>query len=242
MDYVCWEEKKRRWSEENFITLQTVRKKKKEMKEREEIAFLFDLDGVVFDTEHYYSEFWAEEGRKYRPEVEHLEMKIKGRGLKDIYREYFHDEKTQELIREDLKKMEKEMRFNYIAGVEKFVRSIHEKGIKICLVTSSKDDKMERVFRARPEIKEYFPLRVTADDIEHSKPSPDCYLMGSKKCGVEAKKCIVFEDSLAGIEAAQRAEMRVIALSTTYTEEELREKTEEIIKDFEGIRVEDFLD
>ena len=43
--------------------------------ERKDIAVLFDLDGGVFDTEHFYSEFWSEEGRKYRPDVEHLEMK-----------------------------------------------------------------------------------------------------------------------------------------------------------------------
>jgi len=211
------------------------------MKDRQEVAFLFDLDGVVFDTEHFYSEFWRKEGEKFLPEVEDLEMKIKGRGLNDIYKEFFPNSVTQEEIRKDLKAMEGAMRFEYIAGVEEFIKQIHTMGIKICLVTSSKRDKMERVFKAREEIREYFPIIVTADDIKHSKPSPDCYIMGAKKCGVEQNRCIVFEDSLAGIEAAQKANMRVIALSTTYKEEQLREKTNEIIKDFREIRVEDFL-
>ncbi|MBO6118672.1 MAG: HAD family phosphatase [Bacteroidales bacterium] len=209
--------------------------------EIKDIAVLFDLDGVVFDTEHFYSEFWSEEGRKYRPDVEHLEMKIKGHGLNDIFAEFFPDKNVQQLIQQDIKLMEKRMTFPYIAGVESFIESVHEQNIKICLVTSSKQDKMQRVFNQRPEIKRYFPLMVTADDIEHSKPAPDCYLKGAELCGVLPKDCIVFEDSLAGIASATNASMKVIALCTTYPVSELEGKAEMIIPDFTAINTEDVL-
>ena len=208
---------------------------------KQDIAILFDLDGVVFDTEHFYSEFWSEEGRKYRPDVEHLEMKIKGHGLNDIFAEFFPEKEVQQLIREDIKLMEKRMTFPYIAGVEEFIKSIHREKIKICLVTSSKDDKMARVFRQRPEILEYFPLRVTADDIKHSKPSPDCYLKGAELCNIAPVHCIVFEDSLAGIESATNAKMNVIALSTTYPVSDLQGKAKMIIEDFTKITIDDIL-
>ncbi|MBR1626774.1 MAG: HAD family phosphatase [Bacteroidales bacterium] len=207
-----------------------------------EIAILFDLDGVVFDTEHFYSEFWAEEARKFRPDVEHLEMKIKGHGLKDILNEFFDDPTIQKSILKDIKDMEKRMTFPYIAGVENFIASIHQKNIKVCLVTSSKKDKMERVFAQRPEIKDYFPLMITSDDIQHSKPAPDCYLKAAEICHVKPQNCIVFEDSLAGIESALSANMKVIALSTTHPVDELQKKTTTIISDFTNISPDDFLE
>lgn len=195
-------------------------------------ALLFDLDGVIFDTEHFYTEFWSEEGRKYCPEIENFAMKIKGHGLNDIMNEYFHSQEIQAMIHADIKIMEKKMTFPYIAGVEDFLKTCKAKNIARCLVTSSKIEKMERVFHQRPEIKDYFANMVTSDDIKRSKPAPDCFLKAAEILNVESKNCIVFEDSLAGIEAAKRANMRVIALSTTYSADVLKKEVDTIIEDF----------
>ncbi len=198
-------------------------------------AILFDLDGVIFDTEHFYTDFWAKQGKTFRPDVKDLEMKIKGRGLKDIFQEFFPDEAIQQKIVGELKIMEKQMTFQYINGAEDFIRMLISRNEKICLVTSSKKDKMHNVFVSRPEIKQYFPLMVTSDDIKHSKPSPDCYLKAVELCCVDVRNCVVFEDSLAGIEAAKRAGMRVIALSTSYPKSDLQGKADMIINDFTQI-------
>ena len=100
---------------------------------------------------------------------------------------------------------------------------------------------MERVFSQRPEIKDYFPLMVTSDDIQHSKPAPDCYLKAAEMCRTKPHNCIVFEDSLAGIESALNAHMKVVALSTTHPICELQKKTNIIIPDFTNITLDSFL-
>ncbi len=198
-------------------------------------AILFDLDGVIFDTEHFYTDFWAKQGKTFRGDVKDLEMKIKGRGLKDIFQEFFPNEAIQQKIVCELKSMEKQMTFQYINGAEKFIRMLISRNEKICLVTSSKKDKMHNVFVSRPEIKQYFPLMITSDDIKHSKPSPDCYLKAAELCCVDVRNCVVFEDSLAGIEAAKLAGMRVIALSTSYPKSDLQGKADMVIDDFTKI-------
>ncbi|MGP1514705.1 MAG: HAD family hydrolase [Bacteroidales bacterium] len=209
---------------------------------RQQIAILFDLDGVIFDTERFYSEFWVKIAKKFRPDVEQLEMKIKGHGLKNIYKMFFPQLSTQKLIKKEIDIMEKSMTFHYIAGVERFIRQIHTQNIRTCLVTSSQNEKMERVFAQRPEIKEYFPLIVTAEDITNSKPAPDCYLRAARLCNMPLNRCVVFEDSFAGIEAATKAEMKVIALATTYPEKELRTKADKIIQDFTKITLQEVID
>lgn len=201
-------------------------------------AVLFDLDGVVFDTEHNYSKFWTTIGNTYFPKNKDFAAIIKGHSLTDILQEYFSDYKNDwQKIEKALYKMEENMIFPYIDGVEKFITDLQNAGIKTCLVTSSDEIKMKTVLTSRPEIKKYFPLMVIATDVEHAKPAPDCYLLGAKKCGVLPEECVVFEDSFAGIQAGKSAGMKVIALSTTNTKESLLDKTEKIIPNFKNIDI-----
>lgn len=201
-------------------------------------AVLFDLDGVVFDTEHHYTMFWSEIGKQYFPNKKDFASIIKGHSLTDILQEQFSDyKKDWQEIENSLYEMEKSMIFPYIEGVEEFILKLQKTGIRTCLVTSSDEIKMRTVLSSRPEIKKYFPLMVIATDVEHAKPAPDCYLLGAKKCGVLPEECVVFEDSFAGIQAGKSAGMKVIALSTTNTKESLLDKTEKIIPNFKNIDI-----
>lgn len=208
-----------------------------------DFATLFDLDGVVFDTESNYTKFWTKQGEKYFPEIKNFSQIIKGRSLSNILESYFNDYKSDwTKIEEDLYEMEKGMTFPYITGVENMLKQIHETGIPICLVTSSDAVKMQTVLKSRPEIGEYFPLRVIGSDIKNAKPAPDCYLLGAKKCDMPANRCIVLEDSLAGIQAGRSAGMKVIGLSTTVGVKELEGKVDRIIPDFGNFSVEDIME
>lgn len=201
-------------------------------------ACLFDLDGVILNTEHYYTEFWHKEGEKYFPSIEHFEMKIKGHSLNDIYQEYFNEDKQLQIsLRKDIDVMEKKMKYEYISGVERFLKELKANDIPMCLVTSSLKSKMKNVFDIHPELKDYFLCIVTGEDVVHSKPSPDCYLIAAKQIGANPKDCIVFEDSLAGILSASNAKMKVIALSTTQTIQEIENtnKVSMIIPNFDTI-------
>lgn len=198
-------------------------------------AVLFDLDGVVFDTEHHYTMFWSEIGKQYFPNKKDFASIIKGHSLTDILQEQFSNYKADwRKIENSLYEMEKSMIFPYIEGVEEFILKLQKTGIRTCLVTSSDEIKMRTVLSSRPEIKKYFPNMVIATDVEHAKPAPDCYLLGAKKCEVTPEECIVFEDSFAGIQAGKSAGMKVIALSTTNTPESLIGKADKIIPNFKN--------
>ena len=203
-------------------------------------AFLFDFDGVLVNTEFYYTEFWKRQDMKYFPHIKNFEQVIKGRSLKTIYAEYFSDKPDErKVIREELIEHEKGMVYEYISGAEEFVRAC--RGIvKTALVTSSSQSKMENVYRSLPHLKSFFDLIITAEDVNESKPSPECYLRAAELLGVAVCDCVVFEDSLAGIMSGKSAGMKVVGLETTLSRKELETKADMIIQDFMRAKPEDF--
>ncbi|MBQ9313295.1 MAG: HAD family phosphatase [Bacteroidales bacterium] len=208
-----------------------------------DFATLFDLDGVVFNTENHYTQFWTEIGKKYFPEKKDFASIIKGHSLSDILKDNFSAYKQDwEQIENSLYEMEKNMNCPFIDGVEDFIELIHKEKIPICLVTSSDEIKMKTVLNSLPKMKDYFPQMVIASDIKRAKPSPDCYLLGAKKCNTPVNRCIVFEDSLAGIQAGKSAGMKVIGLSTTNSKEVLQGKVDMIIPDFKTLTLKDIED
>lgn len=204
-------------------------------------AFLFDFDGVIADTEFYYTDFWAEQGRKYFPEVEGFEINIKGRSLKTIFAECFSDmPEAQEEIKQALIEQEKQMVYRYVEGAQEFLRACKGK-VLTALVTSSSESKMRNVYQAMPLMRTAFDEIVTAADVQKSKPSPECYLLAAERLGVEPKECVVFEDSMAGVEAAKAAGMQLVALSTTLPREELLPLADRVIDNFLSVCPTDFL-
>ena len=118
-----------------------------ELSKGQEVAALFDLDGVVFDTESQYSLFWGMKGKTYHPEVEHFENVIKGQTLVQIFDRWFAGcDDVQRKIAGELEDFERNMAYDYVPGVEDFLRDLRRAGIRTAVVTSSNDDKMhERV-------------------------------------------------------------------------------------------------
>ena len=203
------------------------------MNKEKPIAALFDFDGVVVDTEPQYTLFWDEKGKKYHPEIPDFGHHIKGQTLIQIYKQYFRQpEGLQEEITRQLLDYELTMHFEYIDGVVDFMKELREKGVKLAIVTSSNDAKMANAYREHPELKSMVDYIVTADRVTHSKPHPECFLLGAEMLGVEKDNCIVFEDSFHGIEAGNRAGMKVIGLATTNSAEAIADKCALVIPDF----------
>lgn len=178
---------------------------------------LFDLDGVVFDTEPQYTVFWGSQCRLYHPEHPGLEHEIKGSTLEQIYNRWFAGPLAAEqpLITERLNQFEAQMTFDYIAGFELLIADLHRHGVKTAVVTSSNKPKMESVYRAQPGFKALFDAILTSEDFEYSKPHPDCYLKAAQRFGVVAGECVVFEDSFNGLKAGRSAGMKVVGVATT---------------------------
>ena len=197
-------------------------------------AALFDLDGVVFDTEPQYTVFWGQQCREYHPEHPGLEQEIKGQTLTQIYDAWFSGALTpqQVVITERLNQFEQQMHYDYIAGFVDYITSLRQQGVKTAVVTSSNQPKMQAVYQARPEFRELFDAILTSEDFERSKPDPDCYLKAAARLGVDKDDCVVFEDSFNGLKSGRAAGMFVVGLATTNAAEKIAPLCDEVIKDY----------
>lgn len=200
-------------------------------------AALFDLDGVVFDTEPQYTIFWGSQCRLYHPEHPGLEHEIKGSTLQQIYDKWWSGEleKERDIVTQRLNDFEAQMDYCYIAGFEAFVHDLRQHGVKTAVVTSSNMPKMESVFRAHPEFKSLFDAILTSEDFAESKPSPDCYLKGAERFGVSPDDCVVLEDSINGLKSGRAAGMYVVGLTTTNSKDNIESLSNIQISDYQDI-------
>lgn len=197
------------------------------------IVALFDFDGVVMDTESQYTRFWDEVGKVYFPEIPSYGHHIKGQTLTQIYDKYFAGmDEVQAQLTERLNRFEEEMHFEFIPGVVEFMNEIRRHGVKMAIVTSSNQLKMEKAYRAHPELHNLVDVIFTAEHFTQSKPHPECFLLGAEYFDVPIGNCIVFEDSFHGIEAGNRAGMKVVGLATTNPAEAIADKVNLTIPDF----------
>lgn len=200
-------------------------------------AALFDLDGVVFDTENQYTVFWGGQCRLYHPDKPGLEHKIKGQTLVQIFDRYFHGmESEQKLIVERLDAFERKMKFDYIKGFVDFVKELRQRDIKTAVVTSSNKMKMRAVYDSHPEFNTLFDTVLTSEDFAKSKPDPDCFLKAAERFNVAPDNCVVFEDSFNGLKAGRAAGMTVIGLSTTNTADAIHPFSDLVVPDFSMLK------
>lgn len=204
-------------------------------------AALFDLDGVVFDTEPQYTQFWGSQCREFHPEMPGLEHQIKGQTLTQIYDKYFNGELEQkrELITSRLDAFEQHMSFDFVEGFEAFVSDLRSHGVKTAVVTSSNKAKMQSVYDKVENFKSLFDEILTAEDFSHSKPHPDCYQKAAARFSADSSECIVFEDSFNGIKSGRAADMVVIGLSTTNSAESILPMCNKVVGDYSSLRYAD---
>ena len=192
---------------------------------------LFDLDGVILDTEGSYTAFWDDYGSRHFSEKD-FGLKIKGQTLVKILGDYFPEENERKAITEAINDFERNMSYPFVPGVEDYIKSLKSNGIRTAVVTSSNIPKMENVYRCHPGFREMFDMILTSEDFSESKPSPYCYLKAMRLFGAGPEDCVVFEDSLAGLQSARASGAFVTALTTTNPEEVVRNYADLVIRDF----------
>ena len=203
-------------------------------------AALFDLDGVVFDTEPQYTVFWGGICRQYHPERPGLEHEIKGQTLTQIYDRWFSGDLLPERdsITRRLNDYEAQMHYDFIAGFLAFITDLRAHSVRTAVVTSSNIPKMESVYRYQPGFKSLFDAILTSEDFVRSKPDPDCYIKAAQKLGTQNDECIVFEDSFNGLRSGRAAGMVVVGLSTTNPKETISSLSDFQTADYEGLSYE----
>lgn len=184
------------------------------MKANKDIACLFDLDGVLVDSERIYTKIWEAIEKQWPTGIENFTYKIKGTTLEDILERYFPKEVREEVTKE-LIRLEGMMIYGPLPGAIEFLDALRTRGIPIALVTSSNGLKMDHLWHDMPGFKEKFDVVITGDEVERSKPDPEGYLAAASALGVDPKRCAVFEDSLQGVKAGKAAGAFVIGVAGT---------------------------
>ncbi len=201
-------------------------------------AALFDFDGVVMDTEPQYTIFWNEQGRKYLGR-ENFGATIKGQTLKMIYDGNFTGEleKVREQITNDLNIFESQMTYEYLPGVESFLKELRNNNVGIALVTSSNVEKMQNIYNAYPDFITQFDHILTGEMFKNSKPHPECFQLGMKLLHALPEESVVFEDSFHGLQAGKSSGAFVIGLATTNPREAISSKADAVIDDFTSMNI-----
>lgn len=183
-------------------------------------AVIFDMDGVIIDSEPFWREAQISTLAQYGA-VATIEDCIKytmGKrvdALAQTWVDLFHlnvDGKTLES--QIVEKLSQLIRADgqALPGVYELLKTLKQKGYKIALATSSTNDLIATVL-GKLEIRAYFDEVCSADDEEYGKPHPAVYLKAAKKIGMPAKDCLVIEDSATGMIAAKAASMTTLLVS-----------------------------
>ncbi len=195
---------------------------------------LLDLDGVIVDTEPQYKTFWDMMGKMYLG-IDDFQFRIKGQTLVQIYDGHFRGmDALQEEITGRLNEYELTMSYDYVPGVYEFMKSLKEAGVPMAIVTSSNEQKMEKVRKAHPELWDMADAVLTSEHFSRSKPDPECFLKGMEVLGGKPEETYVFEDSLHGVNAGLAAGAHVIGMATTLPRNLLEPLCEKVIDNFVG--------
>lgn len=202
---------------------------------------LFDLDGVLIDSEGLYTEFWQDIEKIYPTGVKDFAYVIKGNALFKILDTYFKGDAVKTDIIERVHRFEKNIVYPIYDGVIDFLAELKRESIPAAIVTSSDDVKMQSLFSIYPDFRNYFDAIITGSDVSHSKPHPEGYLKAAEAIGCRPEDCYVFEDSLQGLDAGMASGATVIGLTTSNPAEKLKGKAHELIDGFTGFNVKKML-
>lgn len=205
------------------------------------IGVLFDLDGVLIDSEGLYTKFWEDIEKIYPTGVDNFTYKIKGNALFKILDTYFNGEDVKNDIIARAHEFERTIVYPIYYGVIEFLSELKEQNVSVAVVTSSDDVKMDYLFKQYPDFKQYFDVIITGSMVTESKPHPQGYLLAAEKLGCNISDCFVFEDSLQGLDAGMASGATVIGLTTSNPEELIKNKAHKIINGFVGFGIKDML-
>ena len=179
------------------------------------MGFLFDLDGVLIDSEREYTRIWHELNRRFVSGYDDLEFRIKGMTLDNIISTYFPAPEMKKLIPEALYALENKMRYEWLPGARELLETLQSRGLPTALVTSSNEIKMKHLREEIPYAEGFFTRIVTGDLVKHSKPDPEGYLLAASLIGAKPSRCVVFEDSLQGVKAGRASGAFVVGVAGT---------------------------
>jgi HAD superfamily hydrolase (TIGR01509 family) len=180
-------------------------------------AVVFDMDGVLVDTEHLWDEvreaLTEEWGGRYTPEAQEAMMGMSSAEWSRYLHETVGLRESPEVINDEVvRRMLERYRTELpvVPGAVEAVRSLSACGNRLAVASSSNRPLIDAVL-ARLGISDAFSATVSSEEVPRGKPSPDVYLEAASRLGVTHQRCVAIEDSASGIRAAHAAGMKVIA-------------------------------
>ena len=193
------------------------------------LALIFDMDGVILDSNPMHREAWAAYNRRFGIETgEAMQQRMYGKRNDEIVRDFFGPELTpaqvaahgaaKESLFRDM--MAPRLGASLVHGVTHFLQN-HGRtpiGLATNAEPANVDFVLDGVLIGNVPLRNFFTAVVDGHQVSRPKPDPEVYLRVAALLGVEPRNCVVFEDSHSGIEAARAAGARVVGLRTTHKE------------------------
>lgn len=200
------------------------------------------MDGVVVDNHQYHFKAWMAFSERYKFELnaQIYRDKFNGKTNADLFKMIFGDISDAEAKKyaDEKEGMYKNLYAEHMrahTGLLDFLDYLKKQRIKIALGTSAPTENVDFTLDAL-RLRHYFEVIVDGPQVTIGKPDPQVYKLCAMKLGLEPKDCVVFEDSLAGLESGERAGCRIVGVATSHEAYELKIKTDLIIHDFTEAR------
>lgn len=207
------------------------------------IAALFDMDGVIVDTNPYHKRAFKIFLSKYKFYVTDQALKehVYGKTNAEIFPYLFKDQYTP--ARGEMWADEKEQIFRNLykddakplQGLTNFLEALQEHDIPAAVGTSAPIKNLNFIIDGL-DLRSYFKAFLHSADVTEGKPNPEIYLKAAERLNIDPANCVVFEDSMAGVKAGLNAGMKVVAVTTTHAEKEF-DYADMFIRNFEEITV-----
>lgn len=185
------------------------------------LALIFDLDGVIVDSNPVHEEVWRVYLRRFGIELnEEMISRMYGRRNDEIVRDFFGRLSPEEVFKHGAAKealfrevMRGQFPARLVPGVAAFIEK--HRSTPIGLATNAEPLNAEFVLDASG-LRQYFRVVVDGHQVDRPKPDPEIYLTAARMLETAPRDCIVFEDSLSGVKAARAAGTRVVGITTTH--------------------------
>jgi sugar-phosphatase len=196
-------------------------------------AFLFDLDGVLVDSNAISERVWRRWAERHHLDPEPVLRIAHGRQVRDSLRKVFPSLAVDaEVDWLDAAELEDVEGLTVVPGAKEFLASLPQD--RWAIVTSC-SDALAKLRLGATQLPTPQVL-VVAEDVKTGKPAPDGYQLGARRLGCDPRACLIFEDAPAGLAAGRAAGARVVALTTSVGADALV-GAEAFIADFTGVRV-----
>ena len=190
------------------------------------LALIFDMDGVIVDSNPIHREAWRHYNRRFGLETTDLMIeRMYGKRNDEIIREYFGSQLSDEEViargaaKEELYRemIAEKLESALVKGLNDVLQCAQNSGTPVGLATNAERANVDFVLYGA-QLRSRFRAIVDGQQVERPKPYPDIYLETARLLGMRPADCIVFEDSFSGVEAARAAGMRVVGVRTTHAE------------------------